>query len=364
MKRRRLRIVRVRRGAVAVLVAVLTIPMLGLVSFAIDYGYLLVVRTQMQRAADAAALAAVWDLVPDSQGNQNDAAVRNVARQYAGYHDAGGLVLSVDDSDIQIGRYDPTTIYSGVSLLNSGIQDTVRVTLRRDGTTNASVPLFFARIIGVNTANVTVTGTAVLQKSTILEPGADILPFAVPLSTWTVYDFGDQWSIYGDGKMVDASGNPIPGNWGTVDIGAANNSTADLRAQILNGLRQTDLDALYGDGRIPQNTHIDAKDATWVNADTGLSSGIKSAVQAVHGLTRLVPIFDAFGGSSQGNNLEYRIIGWGVVKVVNSNWQGANNTYVLIQKSYMYDNDLRPQTDLSNENNLVDGAFTEAALVE
>jgi hypothetical protein len=30
----------------------------------------------------------------------------------------------------------------------------------------------------------------------------------------------------------------------------------------------------------------------------------------------------------------------------------------------MYDNDLRPQTDLSNENNLVDGAFTEAALVE
>lgn len=351
-----------RRGAVLPLVALLMVPLLAMVAFAVDYGYLLKVRTDLQRAADAAALAALQDLVPAADGTQDLAAARNRVREYATRNmDASFQVL---DADVSFGRYDPSVIYSHVSLLSSGIYDTVRVTVRRDAQANSPVSLFFARVLGIGDANVAATATAVLQKATILRAGADVLPFSIPLDVWNSRNPGDTWSVYGDGKLTDASGATIPGNWGTVDIGPANNSTADLREQILNGLRQSDLDALFADGRIPTNTHIDGTLAMWLNADPGLSSGMKSAVQAIHGQTRMIPIYDTLGGQPQGNNLEYRVVCWGVVTVVDSQWNGANNTFVLVQKSYTYDGELPSQVGLSNTSGVIDGAFTSPVLVE
>ena len=46
-----------RKGAVIVMVAVLMVVLLGCVALAVDIGYLYVARAELQRAADAAALA-------------------------------------------------------------------------------------------------------------------------------------------------------------------------------------------------------------------------------------------------------------------------------------------------------------------
>ena len=46
-----------RPGAVIPLFAILLIPLLGMLAFAIDIGYIALVRTDLQTAADAAALA-------------------------------------------------------------------------------------------------------------------------------------------------------------------------------------------------------------------------------------------------------------------------------------------------------------------
>ena len=46
-----------RKGVVIVMVAVLLVVMLGCVALAVDIGYLYVARTELQRTADAAALA-------------------------------------------------------------------------------------------------------------------------------------------------------------------------------------------------------------------------------------------------------------------------------------------------------------------
>ena len=45
-----------RQGAIIVLAALLMASLAGLIAFATDYGYLLKVRTDLQRSADAAAL--------------------------------------------------------------------------------------------------------------------------------------------------------------------------------------------------------------------------------------------------------------------------------------------------------------------
>ena len=344
-----------------VLMSIMMVPLLALVALAVDYGNLCVARTDLQRSADMAALAAVRDLVPDANGYQDLAKVRATVRQYASSNVSNVENFTVLDSDIEIGRYEPTTVYTNFTMHNNGILDTVRVTLRRDNTANSPVTMFFARIFGINSGNVTATSTAVLQKASVLYPGSDILPFAVHTDVWNSQSMGAIWSIYGDGHIEDNSGNNIPGNWGTVDIGEENNSTTELSDQILNGLRQKDLDALYSDSRIPSSESIDSNDPWFAQSDTGLSTGIKHAVQAVHGHTKLVPIYSGVVGN--GNNAEFHVVAWGVVKVVTSGWSG-NSKHVTIQKAYTYDGTLRAPVDLSNTTGVITGAYTTPVLVQ
>lgn len=333
-----------------------------MVAFAVDYGYILKVRTDLQRTADAAALAAVQDLVPSADGTQDIAAVHDTLRTYAtSNNDSSFQILA---SDVEIGRYDPDTIYSNLTLLGSGTFDTVRLTVRRDDTVNTPVSLFFSRFLGIDSAPVTATAAAVLQKASSVDPGADVLPFALPIEVWEAHNTGDVWSLYGDGKLKDSTGGDIPGNWGTLDIGSTSNSSSDINNQILDGLKQADLDALYADGRIPSATHVGGNSPTWMNGDTGLSTGIKQSVQQIHGETRLVPIYDALGGPLVGANVEFRIVRWGVVEVVDSYWAGAKNTHVDIRKSHTYDGDLRPHGDLGETTDVIYNAYTSPVLVE
>lgn len=349
-----------RRGAIAVLSAVMMVLLLGLVALAVDYGLIVKVRSDLQRAADAAALAAVQDLVPAADGTQDLAAARATVQTYA-TSNLEEPSFQVAGGDIEIGRFEPATVYSAVTLDNSGILDAVRVTLRRDGTTNPRVGLFFGRVLGQKEAGVMATGTAVLQKAMRLEPGAPVLPFSMHRDAWNGHEV---WSIYGDGKLKDANRDSIPGNWGTLDIGPSNNSTSDLSDQILDGLSRDDLAALYAEDRIPQSKYIDATEPLWLNGDPGLSSGMQSAVQAIHGEERIVPIYDGLGGELHGADVAFHIVGWGVVTVVDSHWGGSKKTHVKIKKACLYSGGLGAKPDLGIEQAAIEGAYTSPALVE
>ena len=358
----RFRLAHHRKASVSILVAFLLVLMMMIAVFAVDYGHLLVIRTDLQRAADNATLAAVQDLVPDSNGEQNLSATRARVREYARVN-LRDENFTVDDADIEIGRYDPETIYSGVTLLDSGIRDTVRVTLRRNDFANSSVTLMLARLLGIETKPVSATSTAVLQKARYLPPGSDILPIGIPVNTWNSQQPGDEWLIYSQGRLVDDNGNEVPGNWGTLDVGHSSNSNSDIYDQILNGLRQEDLDILASEGAISNAEHIDSDQSMWLSGDTGLSSGMKSAVIGSHGKRKLIPIYDTTTDGN-GENLDFHIVGWGAVEIVTSNWNGAKKTYIKIRKSYTYDGDLRPHSDLSNTDQVIDATYTTPILVE
>jgi hypothetical protein len=350
-----------RTGGVAVLLCLMLLPLMALMALFVDYGFLVYVRADLQRAADQATLAAVRDLVPDEFGNQDLTAVRATVREYlAANLDAN---FSIPDSDIEIGRYNPTTIYSSVDLLNSGIFDTVRITVRRDELANRSVSLFFARIFNKDTSEVKARSTAILQRARYLEPGAEIFPVTILQNTWNRMELGESTSIYGDGRIEDASGNAIPGNWGTVDIGSNSNSTTELSNQIQNGLSQNDLNALNSQGSIPTSNYIDSQQNPLVlNGDTGFSSGVKHAVAGAHGKIKLIPIYKK--STSKGGGLEFDIVGWGAVEIVDSNWSGANNSQIIIRKSYRYDGFLRPNIDLRDIDDSIDSVFTSPVLAE
>ncbi|MDB4786470.1 pilus assembly protein TadG-related protein [Planctomycetaceae bacterium] len=371
-----------KSGAVIPLLAICLVPLMGMLAFSIDYGFLRVVKTDLQRSADAACLAAVIDLVPNPDGTQNLDDVSARVREYVqnNMSTATGAISGfvVLAADIEIGRYDENTIYDTgpVTLHQTGIMDAVRVTLRRDGSANGEVPLYFAKVLGIAEKPVTVTATAVLRRGIALKGEGDILPFALPESFWDSLGAGEELNIYNDNKIedgfgnqvtvLDALGNSVPGNWGTVDIGLEANSTRDLSDQIIQGLDQFDLNALHADGRIPTTTELKAP--VTFQAETGLSVGMKDAVRQIHGQTRIIPIYDTINGefvanSGTGNNAEFHTVKWGVVEVVDSRWNGNRNTWIRSIKAYTYDGALVPKEDLGDKSTDFENAFASPVLV-
>lgn len=374
MKKKPTQKLRNRRGTIAVLAAVMMTALLGMAAFSVDFGYILTARTDLQAAADAAVLAAARELVPDANGSQYYATdvARQSVRDYANSNiNSSADGFQIPDADIEIGRYDPSTIYNDgpLTLLSTGVFDTVRVTLRMDGATNDTIPLFFARVLGIDEAGIHVTATAVLPPVKVLGPGDGILPFAVDINEWNLLDTGDEINIYGDGHIEDTDGNPVPGNWGTVDIGGEENSTADIGDQVVDGLRQSDLDSLAsstapetGQPRIPDSAEMGAP--LWVNSETGLSASLQSPLTTImdSGTPKIIPLFDVVAGT--GDTAEYHIVSWAVVMVTGVNLHGALKfKHLTIERRYTYEGTFTATDDLSNTDN-VQGAFAAAILVE
>src|SRR3954466_16161609 len=61
-----------RRGNVLVLTAALMIVVFSMMAFAIDLGFLEVAKTELQRSADASAVAAAWELVRSEASSSTD----------------------------------------------------------------------------------------------------------------------------------------------------------------------------------------------------------------------------------------------------------------------------------------------------
>jgi len=130
---------RTRRAAILVLAAVMLTAIVGLLAVALDVGYIVLVRSQLQVAADAAALAGAGCL---AEGTQS---VFSAADRYAHYHTSGGQLLSVLPEDVELGFWEPrirefTSEHEGANA--------VRVRVRRSENTGNPAPLFFARIFG------------------------------------------------------------------------------------------------------------------------------------------------------------------------------------------------------------------------
>ena len=90
-----------RRGTVAVLAAFLLVFVFAMVAFAVDVGYIVHVDTELQRTADACAMAAVRRL-PDQ-----DAAT--AAAQYIAAQNKGTEGPDLSVSDVQFGTWDRDT---------------------------------------------------------------------------------------------------------------------------------------------------------------------------------------------------------------------------------------------------------------
>ena len=133
-----------RRGVIAVLAAILLIVMLGMVAFSVDLGYIGVVRTQLQAAADAAALAAA------GSSSQGAAGMVAAAQQFASANMAAGRPIQLSASDVQFGTWDAATRTFNTT---NQVATAVKVTVRTDDNNGGATGLFFGRLLGVNSVD-------------------------------------------------------------------------------------------------------------------------------------------------------------------------------------------------------------------
>src|SRR5262249_19947196 len=96
--------VRQRRGVVAPLTAILVVFLMGMVAFAVDIGYVVLVRQELQNAGDAASLARASKLLDPSllKGSPNQsqamANARDEATRFAQANTAGNVALGLRDN--------------------------------------------------------------------------------------------------------------------------------------------------------------------------------------------------------------------------------------------------------------------------
>ncbi|MEN0111962.1 MAG: pilus assembly protein TadG-related protein, partial [Planctomycetota bacterium] len=147
---------RPRRGVIIPLSAILMVVMFAMAALAIDMGYMFVVRTQLQAAADAGALAAGNSL------HLTSAEVVAVGTDYVTRHEAGGRGIRADETTVELGIWDAAA-ESFAPVGAASIGNAVRVTARR-----TDEALFFARVMGNNEFTTEATAIAMANPKDIV----------------------------------------------------------------------------------------------------------------------------------------------------------------------------------------------------
>lgn len=140
--------VRDERGAISVLVALGMTVFLGIAALAIDLGHMLNVRTESQRVADLAALAAAAVFInPPATPTSTVQTAKAWALQFAQMNDVNQqpvVAPAITDGDIVV---DLT-------------QEKVRVTVHHSQARGNAIPTIFARVLGIFDVDVVTTAVA------------------------------------------------------------------------------------------------------------------------------------------------------------------------------------------------------------
>ncbi len=341
------------------LCAALLVILTGMLAFSIDLGFIATVRGQMQNAADAAALAATSQLLDRGilKGDTSQASALTAAeqqgRQFAAANEAGKVSLTLGAGDIVYGSIADPRNPASPFVTAARPYNSAQVTVQRTKSRNGELGLFFATVFGTRALPLSARATATYEgnlKGFQFNPNFAnqkclLLPYTLDVTKWDAAvaaggNGADAWTCDPatrsvtsgkDGvrevKLFPTKGNS-PGNFGTVDIGAANNSTADISRQIRNGPNAADF-ALMG-GKVV----LDSNNELILQGDTGISAGVKDDFLSIVGQPRIIPLYSKVTGN--GNNSRYTIVRWVGCVVLEVQLTGGNK-YITIQPEFAVD---------------------------
>lgn len=333
------------RGVVAVIVAVLGVLVVGFVALTLDLGRLYMVRTELQRAADSAAMAGASVYTIASYLNVDRATLATARSQETSLvNDAYGNPTNLAVADIVRGVYDFTATGSGV--VPGGAEanfNGCQVTVRCDGQINGTIPFLFAPVFGQTAGSVQATARAVFDTRVAgYTPGSGaLIPFAME-----DFRFEDERINGPDAYSYDPATGPVsspdgvpevslyikeknaPGNYGLLNVNNPNNGVPELSEDIEYGITPDDLETETGSSEL---TFVDGGESpvTYsISGNPGLKGGLEPAVQSRLGDVIAFFLFDTVTGN--GANVVYNITGIRFGRLVYAQIQG-NKTKIIVQ---------------------------------
>jgi Flp pilus assembly protein TadG len=170
------------QGSVAVIVALLLVVLIGFIALALDVGYMMVKRNELQNVADSAALAAtrklgaIYKSLPYSEQLSYVASPADIDTPAMAMGTSMGLTINT--TDVIIGHWDSTTNTFTAGLTHP---NAVRVNTRRDNSANGPVTTFFAGVLGINSAAISNSATASLTPLGVVPPCGLPLPVGISM---------------------------------------------------------------------------------------------------------------------------------------------------------------------------------------
>jgi hypothetical protein len=198
--------------------ALVAVPLLlGMAALTVDVGYIYNNRADMQRTADAAALAGASGL------SVGDSIARSRAIEYAGKNYLGQEAVQLTEQDVEVGNWESGSRSFTPSTDPAIRPNAVRVVGHREG-----LPLFFAAIVGVNE-------TQVVREAVALADGGRCR------GIWGLE------GVFAEGGIITDSYKSDEGLYGPGNINQSgdicSNQDIDLRGTVsIRG------DAMYGRG--------------------------------------------------------------------------------------------------------------------
>jgi hypothetical protein len=220
----------------------------GMVAFAVDMGRITLARTQLQCAADAAAMAGATALSGGTSTAQSAAQTCGQANNAM-----GGAVAINPATDIVFGTWS-TSSCTFTPISGSGTPNAIQVTCRLSSSSGNALPLLFGGIFSVTRTNVSAQAIAMGGPST---PNCAFIGLS-------------QVQVGGGGYTDSYDSTAGPYNLGT----AGNKGSVCSNTQI----RMDSGGNIHGDADVPQGGSIENMGTIWGTQNTLTSSLVEPAV--------------------------------------------------------------------------------------
>jgi hypothetical protein len=169
------------RGSILVFITISLVALIGFAAWSTETGRAWQAKSQLQAAADSAALAGVGNLFSADFLTVDEAAARTAATTYGAQHKALGTNLTIAASDIEAGSWDMAsqTFTALPGNTDPDVVRAVRVVTRRDDTVNGPIDTILGRALGVNSITVNTDAVAEWGFAGSADAGIVALPIAI-----------------------------------------------------------------------------------------------------------------------------------------------------------------------------------------
>ena len=365
-----------RRGIVAVQVAVILSVLLGFAAFTIDLGLVHIVRADLQRTADAAALAGASAFTTDDMmlirmgtgGQDTPLVVRTIAATLAAQFASLNPTYATDTSLVEPGDVVAgwINVESATELIDANPVprdfNAVSVTVRREADggegSNGPIPYFIAPLFGFSSGETSATAVAAFDDRfvgfSVDVPGATVMPFSVHRDAWAtdLAGGGDQYSYDENADQVDPTPDgirevrlyPYPlsgtgytegdGNFGLLNIGTDNQGADAEVLQIIHGITAADLELEIGTSE-PMFFDADSGPISYeITGSPGLTASSQDAIAPRIG--EIVGFFLHDGVVNSGSTSVFTITGMRFGRVMDVRLKGAPSSRGLFVQPISY----------------------------